>query len=38
MKRANDKNDFLASNNPDDGAISYEASIRYIAEQANKRA
>ena len=38
MKRANDKNDFLASNNPDDVAISYEASIRYIAEQANKRA
>lgn len=28
MKRANDKNDLLASNNPDDVAISYEASIR----------
>lgn len=39
MKKQTDKEiEGLIKNNPDEVAISYEASIRYIAEQSNKRA
>lgn len=37
-KQTNNLIENLVKNNPDEVAISYEASIRYIAEQSNKRA
>lgn len=38
MRPQNRQVENLIQNNPDEVALSYEASIRYIAEQANKRA
>lgn len=38
MKKVDKQIENFVKNNPDEVAISYEASIRYIAEQANKRA